>query len=210
MRSEIDHLVVACSDLEQGSRWLHGLLGVEPQAGGGHAAMGTHNRLLKLAARAYLELIAIDPQAAPPARPRWFDLDRADVRARAAQAPFLLTWVARTDAIVEAVTRVPELGEVRAASRADFTWRITIPDDGSLQFGGVLPSLIQWDGDLHPADRLEDRGCELIALELSYPAAAGVLPRYRELKIVGPVELATGPRDLAARIRTPRGEVVLR
>lgn len=213
MRCEIDHLVVACGTLAQGSAWMQDLLGVEPQPGGRHVTMGTHNALLRLGDRCYLELIAIDPDGAPPSRPRWFDLDAPHVRERAARAPFLLTWVARCDALVEAVTLVPALGEALPFARGPFRWRLTVPDDGALQFGGVLPAAIEWeivDGeDRHPADALEDRGVELVELRLSHPAATSILPLFRTLRISGPVELKPGPRELVARLRTPRGDVDL-
>lgn len=209
MRSQIDHLVVACADLEQGSAWARDTLGVTPQAGGRHLTMGTHNRLLKLGARTYLELIAIDPHGTPPAQPRWFALDDGAVRARAVQAPFLLTWAAATTDLVEAVTRVPSLGEPTAFMRNDYAWRLTLPSDGSLQFGGVLPTLIQWDSQAHPATALADAGCTLQALQLSYPLAAQVLPLFRALRIAGPVELKTGPKALRAQILTPGGMVEL-
>jgi len=209
MRCELDHLVVACKDLDQGSAWLAGRLGVEPQPGGRHALMGTHNRLLSLGGRSYLELIAIDPEAPPPPRPRWFGLDTQDVQARLQRSPVLLTWVVRCDRIVEAVTGVPELGAVVAAARGAFSWRITIPEDGSLQFAGVLPTVIQWDGDAHPADGLEAKGCTLLGLSLAHPASAGIVPMFRALRIAGPVELKPGPKELVARVRCPAGEVEL-
>jgi len=210
MRAEIDHLVVACADLVQGADWLSDQLGVELARGGKHARMGTHNRLLKLGARRYLELIAIDPDAPPPTRTRWFDLDRAAVQQRARKQPFLLTWVAVTTDLVEAVIQVPELGEVIDLSRNQFAWRITVPDDGRLNFSGVLPTLIQWDGEAHPGDALEDQGCELIELRLSHPAATSIVPMFRALRLAGPIDLRPGPIGLAARLRTPGGEVELR
>lgn len=209
LRSEPDHLVVACADLAQGAAWAADLLGVEPQPGGRHAAMGTHNRVLKLGARVYLELLAVDPQAAPPPRPRWFALDDPAVRARAARAPFLLTWVAATTDIVEAVTRVPALGEPHAFARDAYAWRLTATEDGALPYGGVLPAAIQWSG-AHPCDALEERGCALVGLRLSHPAATCVLPLLRELRIAGPVELESGPTSLCAILRTPRGVIELR
>jgi hypothetical protein len=209
LRSEPDHLVVACADLEQGSAWAVDALGAEPHLGGKHATMGTHNRLLKLGPRLYLELLAIDPHAAPPAHPRWFALDDPAVQARAARAPFLLTWVASTTDIVEAVTRVPALGEPRAFTRNAYVWRLTVTEDGALPFGGVLPAAIEWSG-AHPCDALEERGCALVELRLSHPAATSVLPLFRELRVAGPVQLKPGPKALCAVLRTPRGEVELR
>ncbi len=208
MRSEIDHLVVACADLDQGSAWAKATLGVEPQPGGRHLTMGTHNRLLKLGARCYLELIALDPDGTPPAQPRWFDLDNSDVRARIALAPVLLTWVAATSHLIEAVTRVPALGEVTAFTRNAYAWRFALPPDGRLNFGGVLPALIQWDG-AHPAEQLPDSGCALLSLDLAHPAASSVVPLYRELKLMGPIDLRPGPRSLRARLRTPLGDVTI-
>jgi hypothetical protein len=209
MRSEIDHLVVACATLEQGAAWAADLLGVQPQDGGKHATMGTHNRLLRLGEHVYLELIAIDPEGVVPARPRWFGLDLPAVQARAAERPFLLTWVAATDDIHEAVTRVPALGEVAAFTRNSYAWQFALPQDGRLNFDGVLPSVIQWNSD-HPAAQLEDRGCRLLALELVHPQAQRVLPLFRALKLTGPVNLATGELSLTARVLTPRGPVDLR
>lgn len=215
MRSSIDHLVVACANLAQGDAWLAGQLGVTLQPGGRHATMGTHNHLLKLGPRCYLELIAIDPEGAAPPRPRWFALDDPAVRARAAAGPFLHTWVAATDDLVDAVRRVPLLGGIQSFTRDQFAWRFALTDDGALPFDGLLPALIQWQADAngevrHPADVLEDRGCELRSLELAHPQAAALLPLYRALRVTGPVNLAAGPHALGARLRTPRGEVLLR
>ncbi|HEY3555130.1 MAG TPA: VOC family protein, partial [Casimicrobiaceae bacterium] len=70
----LDHLVVAATSLDAGADWIEARLGVRPVPGGKHATMGTHNALVGLGPGAYLEVIAIDPQASAPARARWFDL----------------------------------------------------------------------------------------------------------------------------------------
>ena len=125
------------------------------------------------------------------------------------EAPFLLTWAVRSDAIVDAVIEVPALGAVLSLQRNQYAWRMTVPEDGALQFGGLLPSVLQWDGAAHPADALEDRGCRLARLALAHPAASGLLPLYRELRIAGPVDLKSGPRAFVAHVATPRGPVAL-
>ena len=217
-RSELDHLVVASADLDEGVDWIERRLGVRPQPGGQHVAMGTHNALLKLGPRAYLEVIANDPAGAPPARPRWFALDEPAMQSRLAAGPSLVTWVLRCESLANACARVPDLGEILSMSRGDFHWKIAVPDDGSLPWGGVLPAAIQWDpgpdGEaLHPCDRLPDSGCELESLRLAHPAAvlgtAGLVAMFRELRVVGPIELKPGPVQISASIRGPAGVVEL-
>jgi hypothetical protein len=217
-RSELDHLVVAAAKLEDGVAWVERELGVAPAAGGKHAAMGTHNAVLRLGARVYLEIIAIDPEADPPARPRWFSLDEPDMQARIAERPALITWAVRTQSLAAACARVPDLGEILPMARNDYRWKIAVPEDGALAWGGILPAAIQWeagDDDVvhHPCDVLPDSGCELKSLKLSHPAAvlgkAGILGLFRELRIAGPVDLKSGPKQLTAVVRTAHGEVFL-
>jgi hypothetical protein len=76
MTYTLDHIAVACADLEVGAAWLSGKLGVPLLDGGRHAHFGTHNKLLGLADGLYLEVIAPDPDANISV-PRWFNLDHA-------------------------------------------------------------------------------------------------------------------------------------
>jgi hypothetical protein len=158
---EFDHLVVACRTLEEGAAWIESQLGVATVAGGKHALMGTHNRLLSLGPRRFLEVIAVDPDAPPPGRPRWFDLDAPAMRASLAAGPQLIHWVERTDDIDLALRDYPETVEVLALSRGPYRWRIGVPPDGRRPGGGTMPTLIQWEGSLHPADALPASGCRL-------------------------------------------------
>lgn len=208
MRSTLDHLVLACADLDRGAAWVEALLGAAPAAGGRHPAMGTHNRLLKLGPRCYLELLAIDACAPAPAGPRWFGLDDPALAARLAQAPVLVGWVAATDDLHHAVAQLPMLGEIGRHERGALRWTLALPEGGRLNFSGVLPALIAWD-DAHPCDDLPDAGCALRTLELAHPAAASVLPLFRQLRLTGPVQLESGPRRLRAQIATPQGDVLL-
>jgi hypothetical protein len=171
----IDHLVVAARDLESGTRWLQDRLGVAPVPGGAHVAMSTHNRLLKLAGgdRLYLELIAIDPTAIPPSRPRWFGLDDPELQARLAVRPHLIHWVARSDDLAHEATLAH--GEILAMQRGDYRWRITVPADGNLPADGHLPTLIQWDVPFHPAERLPESGCALLTLDTSTPGGLSAI-----------------------------------
>ncbi|GAP38142.1 VOC family protein [Piscinibacter sakaiensis] len=203
--SRIDHLVVVSPGLDAGCAAVAGWLGVAPEGGGAHPHMGTHNRLLRLGDHCYLEVIAIDPAAPPPARARWFGLDRLAPDA----APRLATWVAATPALDAALAAVPEpLGRAEAQSRGPWHWRIALPDDGEPPLGGVAPALIEWPAGAHPAPTLPDRGCRLVGLDLWHPAPARLEAVLAALWLDPgvPLRVAAGARPaLRARIETPRG-----
>ena len=206
-----DHLVVAATTLAEGIEYVGDLTGSVPRPGGRHAAMGTHNALLRLGERFYLEVIAVDPDGAKPARPRWFDLDHPTLVAALAEGPRLVHWVARTDDIARAAPSCPiALGPVHPMARSDYRWRITIPDDGARPGRGLVPTLIQWDVSQHPADALPPAPVTLVQLAGEHPDPGPVRAALAALGLgdVLKVTFATSPR-LAAMLRTPRGLVTL-
>ena len=216
MTIAVDHLVVAAATLAQGVAWCEETLGVTPGPGGKHALMGTHNRLLKIATAvypaAYLEIIAIDPDAPRPVRARWFGLDDASLQARLTAGPRLIHMVARSTMLdmhrwgLVAVGRQP--GEPLSASRETpqglLAWQILVRADGALDCGGALPTLIQWQGR-HPTEAMPDSGVTLQSLVL-----CGVPDQAREVLRLRGVSVQSEPGPaLQARLATPRGEVML-
>lgn len=199
----LDHLAVAAESLEAGVAAVEAALGVPLAPGGRHAAMGTHNRLLHLGPGLYLEVIAIDPDAPAPGRARWFDLDRFE------GPPRLTNWVARCeDTDLEAALAVAPEGAGRplALSRGDLRWRMAVPEDGRLPFEGAFPALIEWEGAAHPAARLPDAGCRLVALDVFHPRVEAVRVALTGLIADPVVALHVGPRKaLRAVIDTPAG-----
>jgi len=189
---QLDHLVITAPNLAAGLEWVEQTLGVTPQAGGDHQRMGTHNALLRLGDDTYLEVIAPNPAASRPDRPRWYELDRMAPDA----APRLATWVARTTDIQSATVNCStELGEIETMNRGSLDWLITIPPDGSLPGGGAFPTLIEWKTPEHPAARLVDQGCALSLLQLFYPAP----------KVLCEVLACLGLADPRVAHETPRG-----
>ncbi|SDI68908.1 VOC family protein [Lutimaribacter saemankumensis] len=200
----LDHIAVAAETLEEGRAFVEDLLGTPLLPGGQHAVMGTHNMLLGLEDGIYFELIAIDPDAAPPAFPRWFDLDSF------AGPPRLTNWICRVPDL-DAALDVLAAGAPLDVVRGDLRWRMGVPADGRLPFDNCHPALIQWQGKLHPMDRLPNSGLRLASLRILHP-------RADELQaLLAPVlddpRVSCGVSDqpaLEAVIETPRGERVLR
>ncbi len=215
MKTEVDHLVVAAASLEQGVAWCEATLGITPGPGGQHPLMGTHNRLVHIASpafpAAYLEIIAIDPAAAPPQRRRWFGLDEPAVRARVAQAPRLVHVVARSRALDMHRWGLVNLGfdaglpvaASRETPQGRLAWQILVRDDGALLQGGALPTLIQWDG-AHPTDAMPASGVVLRSLQLG-----GLPPAVLQLLSTAGVTHADTAPALRAVLATPLGEVTL-
>jgi hypothetical protein len=207
----LDHLIVAAATLEQGEDHLESLLGVRPQRGGRHTAMGTHNSLLNLGGRTYIEVIAIDPGATAPPRPRWFALDASELKSALQEAPRLIHWVARTDDIDAARSAFPvDPGEVHAMTRGAFAWRITIPADGHLRAGGVLPTLIQWADAHHPTDARPDAGVRLRTLAGAHPEPGEIHSALAAILLADAIKVTFAPHPrLAAMLQSPRGPVAL-
>ncbi|MDD2844701.1 MAG: VOC family protein [Rhodoferax sp.] len=230
MKTQIDHLVIMAQTLEQGVQWCEATLGVTPAPGGEHAQFGTHNCLFKIATPghplAYLEIIAINPAAKKPANAearRWFDMDDAALQAAVAIEPRLIHFVANTDDIqgartalkAQGIERGPAAHASRHSRRGLLQWQITVREDGQRLFDGALPSLIQWGkaGDaeplrLHPRNSLPRSGVSLQSLAITHPSADKLQAAYEALGLTG-VTLATGPANLVATLKTPKGTVVL-
>jgi hypothetical protein len=214
MTVALDHLVVAARTLEEGAAWVEQRLGAATVPGGRHAGMGTHNRLLSLGGGIYLEVIAIDPGGAPAGRPRWFGLDRPGLRSALERSPRLLHWVCRSDDLAAARAVAPQaFGEAIDFQRGDYRWRITVPADGAPPMQGELPTLIEWQGDRHPSDRLPESGCVLKRLTIELPEGAEAQAPLIRLGVLPPVAVVTIAPCSGARWRAeiacPRGTLQL-
>ncbi len=198
-RSLLDHIIVTAASLQEGVDYVRRELGVAPQAGGEHVLMGTHNCLLKLGERLFLEVIAANPGAPHPGRPRWFQLDELD----SVGAPRLATWVARCD-YIHALAPA-SLGKIETMTRGSFRWLITIPGDGRLPLQGIAPALIQWLSDSHPADALKDLGCSLVRFEGFHPRPESVADMLWAIGFEGEFAVSPGAPSVVAHIQTPAG-----
>ncbi|MCU7371238.1 VOC family protein [Paucibacter sp. O1-1] len=216
MNCELDHLVVLADTLAHGAAWCEATLGVAPGPGGRHALMGTHNRVLRIDgdgfAQAYLEIVAIDPDAAPPGRARWFGMDDpAQQRQLRRNGPRLAHAVLRTPDAQQLHHGLGTLGcqpgralkISRETASGTLHWCMLVRDERHRPASGHLPTLIQWQG-MHPTEAMPASPVRLQSATLGgLPAPVRELLRLRGLS-----GHDTGPA-VTVTLDTPRGAVTL-
>ncbi|MGH2372004.1 MAG: VOC family protein, partial [bacterium] len=120
------------------------LVGVRATFGGQHSGRGTRNALMALGPATYLEIIAPDPEQAPPKTPRPFGIDRL-------KESRLVAWAANGKELDllrrDAASKGVELGEVSSGSRQRpdgvvLSWRSTNPRTEVAD--GIVPFFIDW------------------------------------------------------------------
>jgi hypothetical protein len=209
VRMLVDHLIYAAPDLTAAVADLEDRLGVRAEAGGRHIGLGTHNALLALGPRTYLEIIAADPGQPEPSRPRPFgvgDLTRGA----------LVSWALACDDIDRTVAQARshgyDPGEVVDGQRVGpagtiLRWRATdIP-----LTSGLIPFLICWGDTEHPA-RSAPRGLSLRSLRIEHPDPGSLSPALQALGAdIADIEVtpAASPA-LVAYLSGPAGSTVLR
>ena len=211
MHNKVDHFAIGAQTLEQGVAAMEARLGVTVPRGGKHAAMSTHNCVMQTGNESFLELIAIDPDApADPGRTRWFTLDSAATQERLAARPRALCWVVGTDDLDAVVAASPvHLGEVVTLTRDERSWRLTVPNDGHLPMGGLLPAFIEWSPGPHPSTGQQDLGVTLDLVQLQHPEPENLTAILKALNVNHLAAVSRGTPALSFSLTSPNGLVVL-
>ena len=204
----LDHLLLGCSDLDQGIAFVEVHTGVRPAMGGVHPGRGTRNALLSLGPQRYFEIIAPDPT-------------QSDITWRGSlsvlkqlSAPRLVDWVVHTSDIEAVAERWRKAGVAFSGPTPGSRAR---PDGKMLHWqtlnldndrDGLLPFFIQWGANtVHPSVDAPT-GCRLESFAVVGPDSASLSADFQKLGIS--VEVASGETaHLLARIVGPKGTLVL-
>ena len=203
----LDHITIIAPTLTEGVEHVSDCLGIEVPFGTRHHYMGTHNHRLQLGANVYLEIVALDPVGVTPERARWFGLDDLkQVRADWEQKCRLRGWVAATSSLESIVNQRPEFGEAVQLPFDEPEFAFTIPADGSLPLGGMLPSLIDHRHDPTRMSDIPDLGARLKTFYLYHPEPETIRAVYHALKIDRPPDVLQGTElRYEAKIETKDG-----
>lgn len=173
---KIDHITFVARTLDQANDYAEKTFGVRLPPGGRHPLMGTHNLLTRIAPDVFLEFIAIDPDASPPDRHRWFALDRLARGGRLDESPALHAWVASVPGLTSTIPSRPEM-ETLVVTRGDLQWDFHLRRDGEAEAGGIFPALIDWGPAGSPVGRMPDVGIRLLGLQLGHPEIDAIFSR---------------------------------
>jgi len=215
MTTRLDHIVICSETLEIGIDYVKRQLGVEVPRGGEHVLMGTHNCVMQLGREIYFEIIAINPAAPPPGRPRWFSMDNGRDRSAVKKQPGLITWVANTDHL-ENCRRGSTFPYAAGfeMSRGELNWKVTLPEDGTLPAHGLMPTLIEWRTAIHPANNMPDLGCRLDSLKIYHPYRNWLIDHLTSIQAEHLVEVVQLPKNqtpyMQAEINSPNGRITLK
>lgn len=207
----LDHILLGCSNLDNGIAFIEQRLGVRAASGGVHPGRGTQNAPLSLGDRHYLEIIAPSPEG--PAADASAGT-KAEVDAlRKLTAPRLVGWAAHPGNLDQFATHLRKVGiafqgpQPGSRQRPDgriLHWRtLNLKDDR----GGVLPFFIEWSADsIHPSSDSQ-RGAELKRFAIAGPDPAGLNRICKLLNLDVEIEHSEKPQ-LRARISGLQAKVM--
>jgi extradiol dioxygenase family protein len=200
-----DHMLLGCSDLDQGIELVERRVGVRAAMGGVHPGRGSRNALLSFGERRYLEIIAPDP-----AQPR-----SSDVRQLyKIESPRLIGWVSHVDdidALARKLTaanvpfKPPVPGSRKRPSGELLRWKLLYLNDDQ---GGLLPFFIEWDKQSPHPSIDAPKGCRLDAFELKSPQADALRATVSRLQLGVNVSNAPQPA-IHAKLTGPKGTLSL-
>lgn len=206
----LDHLLLGCSDLDQGIAFVERHTGVRPAIGGVHPGRGTRNALLALGPLHYLEVIAPDPaQTGIPTT-------RAELPAMLKQlpGPRLVDWAVHTSDIASVAARLrqfsiafhgPTPGSRARPNGKMLHWQTLNLDNDR---GGLLPFFIEWGAEtVHPSVDAP-AGCELESFVVVSPESGELAAEFQKLGISVDVTPGKTPQ-LQSKIVGPKGSVTV-
>lgn len=169
---------------------------------GQHPGRGTHNALLSLGERCYLEIISPDPeQDGGPWAEGIPDTDQPtlfywaiavpDLAALSRQLPNKLTGGRSPK---QGARTSPDLGEIR--------WSMLMPEQTVHR--AQLPFLLDWGDSRHPAE-VAPRGCSIASVAVQSPHANELQRIFKAMDFAQPVSDADEP-GLEVVLKTPNGD----
>ena len=163
----LDHIVFGSFTLDEGTKFVENILQAKLSEIGYHKDIGTHNRVIRISEKVYLELIAIDPKTSNLNNRKWFNLDNSKLQSKLKKSPQVIGYVIENDDMN--ITKYYD--PFFESSRNIYKWQFAMPTfnnnilDSEIIEAGMIPSLISWKSD-KPVYQMKKNQFELISLEI--------------------------------------------
>ena len=163
----LDHIVFGSFTLEEGTKFVENILQAKLSDIGYHKDMGTHNRVIRISDRVYLEVIAIDPKISNLNKRKWFNLDNSSLQSKLKKSPQIIGYVIENNDMSINKYHDPFF----LASRDSYKWQFAMPTfknnilESKIIEAGIIPSLISWKSK-KPIYQMKKNQFELISLEI--------------------------------------------
>ena len=163
----LDHIVFGSFTLDEGTKFVENILQAKLSEIGYHKDIGTHNRVIRISEKVYLEVIAIDPKTSKLNNRKWFNLDNSKLQSKLKKSPQVIGYVIENDDMN--ITKYYD--PFFESSRDIYKWQFAMPTfnnnilDNEIIEAGMIPSLISWKSD-KPVYQMKKNQFELISLEI--------------------------------------------
>ena len=164
---KLDHIVFGSRTLEEGTAFVENILQAKLSDIGYHKDMGTHNRLIRISEKVYLEVVAIDPKRKNLKNRKWFNLDNSNLQSKLKKSPQIIGYVVENND--RNITKYYD--SFFEASRDRYKWKFAMPTfnnnilDSEIIQSGMIPSLISWKSE-KPIYQMKENQFELISFEI--------------------------------------------
>ena len=201
----LDHILLGCSDLDEGVAFVEERTGVRAAFGGIHPGRGTQNALVSLGTQRYLEIIAPDPnQSGARQYPIITKLTEPRLIGWAVHPGDLRSLAAKLSNSGVAVEG-PAPGSRRQPDGHVLQWKtLTLKANA----GDLLPFFIEWSADsIHPSAD-SPKGCSLLRFEAVSPDPEALTKQVALLDLDLPIVKGAHPQ-LRATISGPKAQFVV-
>ena len=211
---QIDHVIWAVPDLDEGARLFEELSGIKPAVGGVHPGRGTRNNVVSAGEKTYLEIIAPDPAQEP------FNPEKYPVKAFASKIsefnePEVDMFVYSTDNLEAAAEKGRELGfevvgpiEGSRKTPEGKLVRWTHVDFIGHDFGQFIPFAINWGESVHPSVT-SPKGVLLTGVTIEHPRYEELGKIYKTLGVPARVVKGDFP-VIIIHLKSPNGRFEIR
>ena len=186
---KLDHIVFGSRTLEEGTEFVENILQAKLSDIGYHKDMGTHNRVIRISEKIYLEIVAIDPKRKNLKNRKWFNLDSSNLQSKLKKSPQIIGYVIENND--RNITKYYD--PFFEASRNRYKWKFAMPTfnnnilDSEIIEKGIIPSLISWKSE-KPIYQMKENQFELISFEIvlseKYQQLNNFLKSFGEIEYV--------------------------